>query len=85
MVQRVRVCGTIAAFDVQSDNLAELNTYLKNALLQAQLILRPIGNTVYLLPPYSITPEELVSAYTTIAAVLLAAFQSTALALMAFY
>jgi adenosylmethionine-8-amino-7-oxononanoate aminotransferase len=63
-IRRLRTRGTIAAFDVQ------VSIDLKLAFLQAQLILRPIGHTVYILPPYSVTPTELLAAYDTVAAIL---------------
>ena len=66
-IERVRVCGTIAAFEVRCGDKQALNAYLKQAFVRAQLILRPIGNTVYLIPPYSLTSAELLDAYVRIA------------------
>ena len=37
---------------------------------EAELLLRPLGNTVYVMPPYSITAEQLARVYGAIAEVL---------------
>lgn len=65
-VSRVRLRGTIAAFDVSGRDPAELTS----AFLKKGLLLRPLGNTVYLLPPYSTTEVELAEAYAKIEAVI---------------
>jgi len=62
----MRLLGTIAAFEVRERNLA----ILKEAFLQEGLLVRPIGNTVYILPPYSTTPGELQCTYRVIGAIL---------------
>lgn len=66
-VEKIRQLGTLAAFDLRGRDMPAL----KAAFLQAGLLVRPIGNTVYLLPPYSITPDELLRAYQTIGEVIL--------------
>jgi adenosylmethionine---8-amino-7-oxononanoate aminotransferase len=43
---------------------------LKARFLEEGLLLRPLGNTLYLMPPYCITPNELESVYQTIQRVL---------------
>lgn len=63
VVEKTRVLGTIAAFDIK--NVASM-TSLKQRFHQEGMLLRPLGNTVYLLPPYCITNEELESAYNNI-------------------
>lgn len=68
VVKNSRCVGTIAAFEVNSDEC--LNHYLKKAFLQHGLLLRPLNNTVYLLPPYSVTIQEIDHAYLTIIAIL---------------
>ncbi len=69
-VEKIRLLGTIAAFDVHDPDPVMLNHDLKSAFLQSGLLLRPLGNTIYLLPPYSVTPSELFHAWQTIGAVL---------------
>jgi len=60
---KVRTFGTIIAFELQTD---EQTHYLNNAseeitnfFLQKGIILRPLGNIFYLIPPYVITKKEL--------------------------
>lgn len=68
---RLRRLGAVAAFDLEWDSAAapnskqtaeyggELSLALKRAFYAKGLLLRPLANTVYLLPPYSITAEQL--------------------------
>lgn len=72
-VHRPRVCGTVAAFQVGTAHngyASPLGPRLKAAFHQRGLLLRPLGNTVYLLPPYCITAEELSMAWEGISAVI---------------
>jgi adenosylmethionine---8-amino-7-oxononanoate aminotransferase len=65
-VVRPRVLGSILAFDLKGD--AAYQSAQSQALtawfLRHGLNIRPLGSTVYLLPPYCITGEELARAYT---------------------
>lgn len=68
-VQHVRVTGTIAAFDVVTTDAgytSAVGTKLKAFFHERGLLLRPLGNVVYLLPPYCVTQDELALAYQTI-------------------
>ncbi len=67
-IEHTRILGTISAFDIKSD--FNLSTKLKKRFLEEGLLIRPLGNTIYLLPPYSITSEELEITYQTIKNVL---------------
>jgi adenosylmethionine-8-amino-7-oxononanoate aminotransferase len=65
-VTRIRQMGTIAAFDLHvadagytSSIAAQLKTYFH----EQGLLLRPLGNVVYLLPPYCISEADLIRAY----------------------
>ena len=68
-VENVRLCGTIIAFEVKdevegySSNVREKVT--EKALLQG-VYLRPLGNTVYVMPPYCITDDELEKIYSVL-------------------
>lgn len=57
-----RSAGTILAFEVEDKENNYLNTR-KEAIMQMALkkgvLLRPLGNTVYCMPPYSTNQEEL--------------------------
>lgn len=72
-IKNTRILGTIAAFEVTQvteKNSFNLNKVLKLKFLEQGLLLRPLNNTIYLLPPYSITTEELLGAYNKISEVL---------------
>ncbi len=61
-VSRIRQQGTIAAFD-----LAEPATpALRQQFLNQGLLIRPLGKTVYLLPPYCVSPAEIEKAFSII-------------------
>ncbi|WP_250295912.1 adenosylmethionine--8-amino-7-oxononanoate transaminase [Wolbachia endosymbiont of Oedothorax gibbosus] len=59
-IEHTRVTGTIAAFDVHDAQT------LKIKFLEQGLLIRPLGNSVYLLPPYSTSTFELEEAYNKI-------------------
>lgn len=66
----VRVCGTIAAFDLatrESGYLAGVGPMLYDFFLARGFLLRPLGNTIYLMPTYGVTQDELAAAYGAIA------------------
>jgi len=66
VVNKPRVMGTIAAFEVihcSSGYNSPIGQKLKLEFLSHGLFLRPLGNIVYLLPPYCITPKQLDSIY----------------------
>ncbi len=68
-VQHVRVTGTIAAFDVVTADAgytSAVGAQLKAFFHERGLLLRPLGNVIYLLPPYCVTQDELALAYQTI-------------------
>lgn len=56
-VSNYRRCGMIFAFDVDSD--AGFNRRFYRAALNREVLLRPIGNTVYLMPPYILTDQDI--------------------------
>jgi adenosylmethionine-8-amino-7-oxononanoate aminotransferase len=51
----------IFAFDVQTKN-ANFSRDCYAAALEKNLLIRPIGNTVYLMPPYIINHDEIIHA-----------------------
>jgi len=58
----VRRMGTITALDLVVNDagyLAEVGLKLYAFFLARNVLLRPLGNTVYVMPPYCTTPEEL--------------------------
>ncbi len=61
-VRNLRRCGTILAFDVVSPTDALTKTFSRRffeAALQNELLLRPLGNTVYIMPPYILSDDEI--------------------------
>ena len=53
--------GMIFAFDVMTNN-THFSRDCYAAALEKSLLIRPIGNTVYLMPPYTINHEEILHA-----------------------
>ncbi|MBH0238498.1 adenosylmethionine--8-amino-7-oxononanoate transaminase [Methylobrevis albus] len=64
----VRRCGTIAALDLagSAGYLAGVGPQLKAFFLERDLLIRPLGNIIYLMPPYCVTGDELDRAYAAI-------------------
>ncbi len=61
-VAHFRHCGMIWAFDAVIDDPTQAASFSRrffSAALQHELLLRPIGTTVYLMPPYILTGEEI--------------------------
>lgn len=68
-IAAVRNKGTILALDIRDATngyLSDLAPRLYDFFLGRNLLLRPMGNCVYILPPYCITNEELEQVYSTI-------------------
>ena len=57
-VKNFRNTGMIWAFDVDTDDPAFARKFYHSAL-ERELLLRPIGNTVYFMPPYVITDADM--------------------------
>ncbi len=69
-IEHVRHTGTVLAFDIKTD---ESTGYLNSSaeplaqfFIKRNIILRPLGNVLYVLPPYCITEEELEKVYEAI-------------------
>lgn len=64
-----RQTGTIAAFDIRDASggyLADIALPLRNACLKRGVLVRPLGSTVYVMPPYCATGLELTAVYAAI-------------------
>lgn len=57
-IQHLRHQGMIFAFDVETQN-ARFSRQSYQAGVEQGLLLRPIGNTVYFMPPYTISEPEI--------------------------
>lgn len=69
-VSEVRTLGTILAIELQSEEGTAYDNSLRGKIypyfLQRNILLRPLGNVVYVLPPYVISDEQLDTVYQAI-------------------
>jgi adenosylmethionine-8-amino-7-oxononanoate aminotransferase len=68
-VGQVRQIGTIGALELRTDDagyLSAMRPKLYGFFLERGVLLRPLGNVVYVLPPYVIAPDELHCVYDVI-------------------
>jgi adenosylmethionine---8-amino-7-oxononanoate aminotransferase len=60
--ENLRQTGTITAMDLRTEDagyLAQIGPRLRASFRAAGVLLRPLGNTIYVLPPYCVTQEDL--------------------------
>ncbi|NEP17217.1 MAG: adenosylmethionine--8-amino-7-oxononanoate transaminase [Leptolyngbya sp. SIO4C1] len=73
-VENLRVTGTIAALDVvtaeDTSYLNQVGMVIRQRSIEAGVLLRPLGNVLYVMPPYCITEAELAQVYAVIAEIL---------------
>ncbi len=71
-VKEVRCLGVIIAIDlnIEMERYGNLRDQLYRFFMDRGVLLRPLGNTVYVLPPYVITNEQLEKVYHSIQEVL---------------
>lgn len=73
-VKATRVLGVIFALEIRTDNAESYYGTLRNKLydffIENGIVLRPVGNIVYILPPYIITARQLEKIYITVEAAL---------------
>ncbi|MFL9830251.1 adenosylmethionine--8-amino-7-oxononanoate transaminase [Flavobacterium sp. ST-87] len=66
-VTNTRILGTIFALEIKKEGeesyYGTMRTKLYNFFIENGIILRPVGNIVYILPPYIITDEQLQKVY----------------------
>ena len=69
-VTTTRVLGVIFALEIKTENQASYYGTLRNQLydffIENGIVLRPVGNIVYILPPYIISDEQLNKVYAVI-------------------
>jgi len=64
-----RSLGTILAFEFHStekEYLSKVKEETMQLALQHAVLIRPLGNTIYIMPPYCITPVQLQKVYSTL-------------------
>jgi len=65
----MRQMGTIAALDLvvpSGGYLAEVGPRMRRLFRERGVLIRPLGNVIYLMPPYCVTSDELADAYDAI-------------------
>jgi len=65
-IKNVRVLGTILAFEITQGNdeyLNNISAIMTKKSMDKGVYIRPLGNTVYIMPPYCITENELQKIY----------------------
>lgn len=67
-VKEARTLGVILAIDlnVEMERYGNLRNELYQFFMQRGVVLRPLGNTIYVLPPFVITDEQLSKVYEVI-------------------
>jgi adenosylmethionine---8-amino-7-oxononanoate aminotransferase len=69
-IKTTRVLGVIVALEIKTENqesyYGTLRNKLYNFFIENGVILRPVGNIIYILPPYIITENQLKKVYKTI-------------------
>src|SRR5690606_10164841 len=68
-----RRIGGIGAIDLtvrDAGYLSDVAPILRARALERGLLLRPLGNTIYLMPPYCTTDDEVAAAFDTIGALI---------------
>jgi adenosylmethionine-8-amino-7-oxononanoate aminotransferase len=66
LVGDLRMIGTIAAIELKTEDagyLSNIRPKLYNYFIDNGVLLRPLGNVIYILPPYVIQPDELHHVY----------------------
>jgi adenosylmethionine-8-amino-7-oxononanoate aminotransferase len=73
-LEKLRVTGTIAAMDIKTSEapgyLNHVSLIIREKAIRQGLLLRPLGQVLYLLPPYCITDDELDFVYEGIQSIL---------------
>ena len=66
LFRNLRMLGTVLAFETAGehpDYLQQIGSMIMKRAMEQGIYLRPLGNTVYLMPPYCITNDELRKVY----------------------
>ena len=70
LVGDTRMIGTVAALELETDDpgyLSDVRPVLYDFFINHGVLLRPLGNIIYILPPYVIRPDELHFIYDVVA------------------
>lgn len=70
LIKDIRQKGTILAIELETDEkpsyFSDIGTRIRDYFISKGIILRPLGNVLYVLPPYCITDNELDKIYEAI-------------------
>lgn len=70
IIKNIRQCGTVMAFEIVTqhpdDYLNSIVNDVMNFSLKKGIYLRPMGNTLYIMPPYTTTNKQLLEIYSVI-------------------
>tara|TARA_R110002072_G_scaffold39108_12_gene112659 strand:- start:763 stop:2055 length:1293 start_codon:yes stop_codon:yes gene_type:complete len=73
-IENARSTGTLFAFDVKTDSkgyLSSIRDDLYRFFMERGILLRPLGNVIYIFPPLSFNPKQLDRVYSAIREALL--------------
>ena len=68
-IKGLRILGTLIAFEIAEGKdgyLNNISSVITRLAMQQGVYIRPLGNTVYIMPPYCITEQELQKVYDVI-------------------
>lgn len=70
VVENIRILGTILAFDIKNDGETSYDNEIRKKIfpyfIQKNILLRPLGNVLYIMPPYVISETQLEEVYEAI-------------------
>eukprot|EP01136_Pigoraptor_vietnamica_P014370 Opistho-1_new@56490 len=72
-IKNLRHLGTLLAFEIiqgKDEYLNSISSVITQKAMEAGVYIRPLGNTVYLMPPYCITEAELEKVYAVLFSIL---------------
>lgn len=68
-ISGLRQCGTILALEIDDgagDYMSDLGPMLLGFFRDRNILIRPLGNTIYIMPPYCIDPADMETIYAAI-------------------
>lgn len=70
-IRNLRQCGTILAIEMDEQSkganyFSSIRDQIYNWFIKRKILIRPLGNVIYLMPPYCITNNELELLYTEV-------------------
>lgn len=70
IIKNIRICGVIMAFDIVTKNKKEYLNPMRQQIFdffyKRHILIRPLGNVIYLIPPYCLQNKDLKTVQNTI-------------------